>query len=120
MGLILNCQACGEPMPPMDEDTAKLLRGVKGVTLKHEVCPRDQEAVAERAAATRPRRFEARVRIVEVLPAAVEGGDVTLDEIAGLTAWVDATSLAEAARPLALDLGERWQEFEKHAGIADE
>lgn len=72
--LILNCARCGQPMPPIDDDTdegkelARILR-TSGIAPAHEVCPTPETAAAmlEEKQETKQRYFEARVQIVEVV-----------------------------------------------------
>lgn len=118
MTLILNCQQCGEPLPPIDTSTedGKLVL-TKGVELKHDVCPADRAAL-ELVTKRSSRRFEARVDIFEVT-LNDEGGDATTDKLAGFRVAVDAASLTTAMRPLATALGVKWMEVEEHAPMAD-
>lgn len=110
------CQVCTEPMPAFTTEQweeYERLSKVRRVVLRHDVCPRDVGKTPKT-----DRRFEARVRIVEVSLA--EGAtDATVNELAAFIAHTDAGSLYEAMRPLALALGEKWTEVEEHAHIAD-
>jgi hypothetical protein len=108
------CSKCGLPMPPLDEELLKLARRHGSVALSHEVCP-GQEPAAETG-----RYFEVRVQVVEIREIEQFGEkDVVADEMITFVAGLRAENLDAAMRPLALKLGEKWQDAEKQANIAD-
>lgn len=121
--LTLKCQRCGGDMPPIDsddDDGKELLRlmGTGGAEILHETCPGEEPAPSFGPAGG-GRRFEARVVLVEVIAPTEEGGDASLEELAGFTAYVDAPSFSAGLRPLALALGTKWQELERVSGMVD-
>ena len=120
-GLVLLCSLCGEPLPELTADERKALVGGGGIELRHAVCPRDAARVADEIAARAGagRYFEARVSLVEVADGATPDDAVTVTELASFIVGERAVDFAAALRPLALQLGGRWQECEKHAPIAD-
>jgi hypothetical protein len=120
-GVVIVCQRCGDPMPPLPDDLASLARKIGGVSLTHDVCPRDTAA-----AATAGRYFEVRVSIVEVTEPAEPGpfdpeapADAKVEELVSFRAGHRAPTLDDAMRPLAEALGERWMKAEKQAAVAD-
>jgi hypothetical protein len=111
------CAKCGQPMPPITPEMASMMRA-QGATIAHEVCPGETPPQPE------GRYFEVRVSVVEVTERQTNPPfpDETVPEATELvrfTAGHRAPNLAEAMRPLALALGERWAEAEKRAPIAD-
>lgn len=121
MPTVLNCTRCGEPMPPLPDDLAKMLANGAAVTVTHETCG---DAPTEPAG----RSFAVRVAIVEVVETdgrlADASGALTIpqtieEELAAFRATATAPNLDAAMRPLAEALGVEWLKVEKHAGIAD-
>lgn len=116
-GVVFQCQRCGQDLPPMDGDLARLARSAGGVTLAHDVCPGE--------APPKPvgRLFEVRVQVYEVTEVTDtetgEAFDPEYTELIAFTADHRAVDLDTAMRPLALALGEKWQKAEKHAKITD-
>lgn len=118
--MTMTCSKCGQPMPELDDDLAALARRSGGVTLAHEVCP--GETPPAELQRLRHRYFEVRVKVVEVIEhAATDDADATVDvvEFFDFSRGVRAPNLDQAMRPLALSLGERWEEAERAALIAD-
>lgn len=137
-----NCRRCGEPMPPIDDETREgkelktaLYKGSAPIT--HDVCPRDV-LETEQTRVLIERRFEARVSIVEVVEVVgdvcggcddmvTEAGDHvphTLSsmedrELAEFMAHTYAADFEAGVRPLAMALGEKWLRVEQAARIID-
>jgi hypothetical protein len=116
----LPCGRCGLPLPEMTEEAADALRAAIAagaeVVLQHEVCPGTEP---EKPAG---RYFEVRVQVVEVTEVNHGFDDdprVVVTEMMSFVHGHRAVDLAEAMRPLALGLGEKWQLGEKQARIAD-
>ena len=116
MSLVLSCQACGEPMPPLPEDLAAIVRSGRSVAMTHDVCPRDRGTSGPPDGL---RYFEARVSIVEVTPRPDLDGPPETTVLADFKAGVAGVDFAAAVRPLALAVGEKWSRVEEHAAIAD-
>jgi hypothetical protein len=110
------CSRCGEPMPPLPDELAAVVRSGAPVTLTHEVCPGQDPP--------KPvgRYFEVRVAVVEITeePQLFDGDPaVVATEMLSFVAGQRAADLEAAMRPLALLLGEKWMEAEKRSKIAD-
>ena len=131
--MTLTCQRCGGDLPLPDEETQKLLQRAGVVELGHAPgqCPNELQQAQQ--AAQGQRYFEARVSIVEVKPimelmydagqdgpvGELDSGEVEVIEHFSFKPSIAARDLDSAMRPLALQLGERWQEAERAAKIAD-
>lgn len=109
--LVLPCDKCGEPMPPMPAAIAGQVRS-RGAILKHGVCPADTPV------APAGRRFEAHVTIREVFP--VPDDDPPPPRLFFDFLVADLADDLDAALPrLAEQLGVKWQKAMEHARIAD-
>lgn len=113
------CARCGVALPPLPIEVKRALTAGLSVELSHTEgeCPGDDRRPAGRY-------FEVRVDIVEVVDPTMDSDterDVPLrvTELVSFKHGLRAASLDEAMRPLALGLGEKWQQAEKQAGIAD-
>lgn len=113
--VVVLCQRCRQPMPPLPDDLARLARTIGGVQLTHEVCP------GETPEPPPGRYFEVRCEVVEVTTSEVAGIELAPDveELLSFRCGTRAPNLSDAMRPLALALGEKWAQAEKNAGIAD-
>lgn len=108
------CSICGQPMPAFTAEQwteYERLSRTQPVSLRHEVCP------GQIVQTPKTRRFEARVRIIEVI--GDDPATLAFDELASFIAHTDAVDFPSSLRPLALALGEKWSDVEDHAHIAD-